>query len=184
MNIRQRLLGYLARKSQEKKEGDKGFTLIELAIVIAVIAILIAVALPTFLGVQSSAHKSASEQNIVNSITSAKTYYATNQSSYTGLTSALMTGLEPSIVYASAATTAGTANQVAITVYDGQQVGFVEYTGGSDNECIVGLNIATAEGLGAGTWWSKTAVTPASGVCTLPVSAPTTVGTVWSNSAP
>ena len=193
MRIRQRLLGYLARKSQEKKEGDKGFTLIELAIVIAVIAILIAVALPTFLGVQSSAHNSAAEQNIVNSITSAKTYYASNQSSYTGLTAAGLTGLEPSIPYV-VTVTAGVANSVAVAAIptDGQTLGLAAYTGGSNNTCILAINVAGASsaaittGLSghtiasAGTWWS-TATAGSGGACT----AVTVGGTAsWSTNTP
>jgi type IV pilus assembly protein PilA len=193
MHLRQRLLGYLARTAQRTRTDDKGFTLIELAIVIAVIAILIAVALPTFLGVQSSAHNSAAEQNLINSVTSAKTFYADNQSSYAGLdagTPLAMQGLEPEMTYTAAGgVPIGTANGVDITVAaDGQAVGFAAYTGGSNSICILAINVA---GTGSsdvsvagpitvpGTWWSTAA--PSDGVCTA-VSAPGTA--TWSQNTP
>ena len=45
-----------------KKLNKKGFTIVELVIVIAVIAILAAVLIPTFSGVVEKANKSAAEQ--------------------------------------------------------------------------------------------------------------------------
>ena len=45
-----------------KRNNKKGFTIVELVIVIAVIAILAAVLIPTFGGVIESAHKSAALQ--------------------------------------------------------------------------------------------------------------------------
>lgn len=49
-----------------KRNNKKGFTLVELVIVIAVIAILIAVLVPTFASVISKANKSADEQEAMN----------------------------------------------------------------------------------------------------------------------
>ena len=49
-----------------KKTLKKGFTLVELIIVIAVVAILIAVLVPTFVSVINKANRSAFEQNAVN----------------------------------------------------------------------------------------------------------------------
>lgn len=46
-----------------KKLNKKGFTIVELVIVIAVIAILAAVLIPTFSGVVEKANESAAEQN-------------------------------------------------------------------------------------------------------------------------
>ena len=45
-----------------KKMNKKGFTIVELVIVIAVIAILAAVMIPTFSGIIDKANKSAAEQ--------------------------------------------------------------------------------------------------------------------------
>lgn len=50
----------------KRKNNKKGFTIVELVIVIAVIAILAAVLIPTFSGVVEKANKSAVQQNAAN----------------------------------------------------------------------------------------------------------------------
>ena len=57
------------------KRNRKGFTLVELVIVIAVIAILAAVLLPTFSNVIENAKQSSATQNATNAF---KAYYATD----------------------------------------------------------------------------------------------------------
>ncbi len=52
-----------------KKNNKKGFTIVELVIVIAVIAILAAVLIPTFTGVTERAKESAAMQNAKNAWT-------------------------------------------------------------------------------------------------------------------
>ena len=54
-----------------KRTNKKGFTLVELVIVIAIIAILAAVLIPTFSGVVEKANKSAAEQALKNAYTQA-----------------------------------------------------------------------------------------------------------------
>ena len=52
-----------------KRNNKKGFTIVELVIVIAVIAILSAVLIPTFGGIVEKAQKSAAEQEVKNAYT-------------------------------------------------------------------------------------------------------------------
>ena len=54
-----------------KKTNKKGFTIVELVIVIAVIAILAAVLIPTFSGIVAKANKSATLQEARNKYTEA-----------------------------------------------------------------------------------------------------------------
>jgi type IV pilus assembly protein PilA len=60
-------------------EGDEaaeaGFTLIELMVVLLIIAILLAIAIPTFLGVTSSANDRAAQSNLTNGLTEASSQY-------------------------------------------------------------------------------------------------------------
>ncbi len=56
------------KKVLNTKPWDKGFSLVELVVVIAVLAILSAVAIPAFQGVQSRAKVSAMKNGLVNGI--------------------------------------------------------------------------------------------------------------------
>ncbi len=55
---------------------DRGFTLVELMIVVLIVAILIAVAIPTFLGQRKEAEDAAAKSNLRNALTTEKAYYA------------------------------------------------------------------------------------------------------------
>ncbi len=46
-----------------KKNNNKGFTLMEMLIVVAIIAILVAIAIPTFTGSLNKAREAADEAN-------------------------------------------------------------------------------------------------------------------------
>ena len=61
------------------KLDSKGFTLIELMIVIAIIGILAAIAIPQFAAYRKKAYNSAALSDLKNLKTSAEAYYADNQ---------------------------------------------------------------------------------------------------------
>ena len=79
---------------------EEGFTLIELMVVVLIIAILLAIAIPTFLGARERANNRAAQSNIRNAMTAEKTYFADSQV-YTE-TSATLTGVEPNLTYINA----------------------------------------------------------------------------------
>ncbi|MCL4448218.1 MAG: type II secretion system GspH family protein [Actinobacteria bacterium] len=59
--------------------SESGFTLIELMVVLLIMAVLIAIAIPTFLGVRGSAQDRAAQENLVTAMVTAKGYYVSKQ---------------------------------------------------------------------------------------------------------
>src|SRR5581483_666826 len=62
--------------------------LIELMVVVLIIAILLAIAIPTFLGARTKAQDRAAQSDLRNALTAEKTFYVDGQA-YTGSSSAL-----------------------------------------------------------------------------------------------
>jgi type IV pilus assembly protein PilA len=62
-----------------RRQSEEGFTLIELMVVVLIMGILMAIAIPTFLATQGSAHDAAAKSNATNAFTNEKAYYADNQ---------------------------------------------------------------------------------------------------------
>jgi type IV pilus assembly protein PilA len=77
-------------EGQEGLEG--GFTLIELMVVLLIIAILLAIAIPTFLGVTGSAKDRSAQSSLTNALTNAVAYYQNAQTYDANTTTATSQG--------------------------------------------------------------------------------------------
>jgi type IV pilus assembly protein PilA len=121
------MLTHMRETSMREFEGDEGaeagFTLIELMVVLLIIAILLAIAIPTFLGVANSAGDRAAQSNLTNALTEAKAIYqnaATYSPSGTAITAATFSASAPEFSWVSGATacTATNTNCISEQVVD------------------------------------------------------------------
>jgi type IV pilus assembly protein PilA len=61
-----------------RKRGQKGFTLIELMIVIAIIGILAAIAIPQFTAYKTRGYNASAKSDLKNAYTAAQAYFVDN----------------------------------------------------------------------------------------------------------
>ena len=102
----------LSNLRARRENDEKGFTLIELMVVVLIIAILIAIAIPTFLGARKKAQDRAAQSDVRNALTAEKTHYTDDQT-YTEA-SATLELVEPSLAYV---TTTGAMTPTGNVVY-------------------------------------------------------------------
>jgi type IV pilus assembly protein PilA len=109
----------IVAKLRARRDGndEQGFTLIELMVVVLIIAILIAIAIPTFLGARQRAQDKVAQSSLRNGLTAAKTIYTDSETYLDALPSTTNTSLqdtEPSLTFGTAAS--GQPKEVSVAV--------------------------------------------------------------------
>jgi type IV pilus assembly protein PilA len=157
----------LSSIKQRLDREDEGFTLIELMVVVLIIAILLAIAIPTFLGARNTANARAAESTLRNALTAEQTYFTNNNQVFGGPTA--VSSIEPNIQFTGTApsTSSPNPNLVYVDVPTGATDTVFLQTAGNDHNCytIYQSDASTS---------SVTAYAVTSGACDA-TTAPTTV---------
>jgi type IV pilus assembly protein PilA len=94
-------------------DREGGFTLIELMVVVLIIAVLIGIAIPTFLGARQRAQDRAAQSSLRNSLTAAKTIF-TDAETYLNATDTALDSAEPSIDHVATGVASTGAKNVSV----------------------------------------------------------------------
>jgi type IV pilus assembly protein PilA len=176
----QRLNERRAAEFEAEGSAESGFTLIELMVVLLILAILLAIAIPTFLGVTGSANDRSAQSNLNTALTNAKTIYEQSNQLYptTALSLAInIASNEPSLpMNTTLATNAGLAVGTVSAVTSADSNGAVVFSlANKTNECWWIADNTNAIVTGTNNAWGVLTATPAT---TTIVGAPTSVG-IW-----
>jgi prepilin-type N-terminal cleavage/methylation domain-containing protein len=76
-----RITGRLVSRIQRRLDGEEGFTLIELTIVLLIFGILLTIAVPSYLSLEDRANKTAASQDVAQAMRAVTSYANDNYSS-------------------------------------------------------------------------------------------------------
>ena len=135
---------------------DGGFTLVELMVVVMIIAILMAIAIPTFLNSRKRAQDSSAKSNVRTALSAAQSVYSEEQT-YGASATAFLEALneeEPSLDFVGS-TVASTAPKTISVLVSGADT--IYLTSKSDSGKCFGLRHSVATGATGGTFEAKPA---------------------------
>ena len=128
--------GGATRRRRPPSRFEGGFTLLELVVVVTIIGVLLAIALPGLTAAQASAQDHAAQANIRTALVAANTaFISTPDQSFDTITPAVLSAAEPSLRWSTGQSTSGPGTIAALN-------GQVVETGG----WAIGLAVDAGDG--------------------------------------
>jgi len=107
----------------QRQDDERGFTLIELLVVLVIIGILIAIAVPSYLGFRDRASSRSAQANVRSAVTAAEAYYVDN-GYYTGMDVAALKAIDSGLSSGVSVISAGTSQYCVKATLDGKDAYF------------------------------------------------------------